>query len=64
MTSEAEAALTLMLYLWLGAFILFCMLGLYAYFWLKEATAEIMKFIKLIIALYEFEKERHQRTDD
>lgn len=63
MTSEAEAYLTIMVYLWLGAFILFCMLGLYAYFWAKHVAQEIIKFIKLIVSLYEFERDRNQRQD-
>ena len=64
MNGEAEAYLTIMVYLWLGAFILFVMLGLYAYFWLKSAAEQLVKFINLMMSLYEFEREKNQRSDD
>lgn len=66
MTSEAEAYIIIrvLVLVALGAICLLFLSLTFGYFWIKQYTDETRTFIKLMIGLYEKEREKNEKTDE
>lgn len=61
-SSEAEAYLVVLVYVLLGAIVLLLSLLSFAYIWFRDYAQETREFIRLMIQLYEDEKQRNDKS--
>lgn len=64
MSSEAEAYLVVLVFVLLAAVILLSTFITFAYIWFKDFINENQTFTRLMIDLYEKEREKNERQDE